>query len=234
MGSANSATVRRYPAPIHSRFVFTTLHLLRHGEVRNPAAVVYADLPGFGLSVIGAQQAAAAARMLATEPIAAIVSSPLLRARQTAAPLARITGVPVDVDSRLTEWGLGGRWAGAPWDALPRLFPGELEAYLATPTDLPFAPESIAQVAARMVEAVETIGQSHPDGVAVVVSHQDPVQALRLVLTGRNLADLHTDKPSHASIVTLERTSSGWSETRLWSPDARSAPFPPLEPTEAT
>ncbi|MFQ5427057.1 MAG: histidine phosphatase family protein, partial [Gaiellales bacterium] len=41
-----------------------TIHLVRHGEVENPDHVVYADLPGFGLSATGSAQAEAAANHL--------------------------------------------------------------------------------------------------------------------------------------------------------------------------
>ena len=71
------------------------MHLLRHGEVHNPDRVLYGRMPGFGLSELGARQAVAAAEYLAKRPIGYLVSSPLERAQQTAAPLAELTGLPV-------------------------------------------------------------------------------------------------------------------------------------------
>lgn len=67
----------------------TTIFFARHGEVHNPAAIFYGRLPRFRLSEAGRRQAAAAARSLAGVPLAAIYASPLLRARQTAAIVAR-------------------------------------------------------------------------------------------------------------------------------------------------
>jgi len=64
--------------------VKTTITLVRHGQVHNPAQIFYGRLPRFGLSELGRQQAAAAAQALASKDISAIFSSPLLRARQTA------------------------------------------------------------------------------------------------------------------------------------------------------
>ncbi|MBN1963077.1 MAG: histidine phosphatase family protein [Anaerolineae bacterium] len=62
----------------------TTIHFIRHGEVHNPDHILYARLPRFRLSTRGRQQAAAAAAYLAAHPLAAIIASPRLRARQTA------------------------------------------------------------------------------------------------------------------------------------------------------
>jgi broad specificity phosphatase PhoE len=205
--------------------VLSGLHLVRHGEVHNPDHVVYADLPGFYLSEAGRRQAAAAANRLASLGADLVVSSPLDRAIQTALPIARALGVPLTSDERLTEWRLGRRWAGTVWERLPSAFPGELEAYLAHPHDLEFAPESIRDVADRVVDLVAEAATRHPGAVAVLVSHQDPVQAARLVLTGRPPADLPIEKPEHGTIITLA-PGTPWVETGRWDP-AGGRPFPP-------
>ncbi len=81
----------------------TIVHLLRHGEVYNPDRVLYGRLPGFRLSDRGVEQAEIAAEFLAARDIGYLVSSPLERARQTAAPLAALTGLDVATDERLIE-----------------------------------------------------------------------------------------------------------------------------------
>ncbi len=214
---------------IHSHAVLHTLHLVRHGEVHNPDHVVYADLDGFGLSTVGRQQAAAAAARLGDLGTDAVVSSPLDRAIQTADPISAATGTVGTTDDRTTEWMLGSRWAGTRWDDLPERFPGELEAYLDNPVDLGFAPESIADVAARMAMVVDDLGDQYPGGAATIVSHQDPIQALRLRLSGRSLSSLQTDKPSHGCVITLTSSPSGWTETASWVPAIESSPFPPVD-----
>lgn len=203
------------------------LHLVRHGEVHNPDGLVYADLPGFHLSDLGRRQAEAAAAHLATERIAAVVASPLDRAQETAAPIAAAVGIAVTGDERLTEWGLSGRWAGVPWADLDTHFPGELAAYARTPDDLPFSPESIDAVAARMAAVVTDLGARHPGETAVIVSHQDPVQALRLALRGIALAALGDDKPVHACVITLQPAGDRWVEVASWRPPLGGAAFPP-------
>jgi broad specificity phosphatase PhoE len=197
--------------------VLARLELVRHGEVHNPRHLVYASLPGFGLSEAGLEQARAIASRLAADPPGVVVSSPLERAVQTAAPIADAAGVPLRTDERLIEWRLLDRWAGVVWGDLAETHPGETEAYLATPHDLPFSPEPIEAVARRMASVVADLGIEFPGGHAAVVSHQDPVQALRLHLTGRSLARLGRDKPGHGTVLTLRPE---WVETERWDPPA--------------
>jgi broad specificity phosphatase PhoE len=214
--------------------VLDTLHLIRHGEVYNPDHVVYADLPGFGLSPLGVTQARAAAEHLGGATVDAVVSSPLQRAVETTEPIADALGLQVTTDERLTEWRLGERWAGVVWEDLPERFPGELEAYLADPVALDFAPESIIEVAERFAAVVSGLDTAHPGGAAILISHQDPIQAARLSLTGRDLATLQEDKPAHASVITLRRDGLTWVEVAAWAPEQSPVPFPPVEPPRAT
>ena len=62
----------------------TILYFIRHGKVYNPEYIFYGRLPGFRLSDKGKQQAQSVARRLQHSTLAAVFSSPLLRARQTA------------------------------------------------------------------------------------------------------------------------------------------------------
>ena len=203
------------------------LYLVRHGEVANPRHVVYGDLPGFGLSPLGRTQAAEAAAYLAGCGAGLLLTSPLQRAVETAETIGRRLGLPAVADLRLTEWRLGGRWNGVIWEDLPTTFPGELEAYLDHPADLPFSPESLEEAAQRIAALVGELGEQHPGAAAVLVSHQDPVQAARLLLTGGDLADLHRAKPAHAAVLTLS-PGRPWREIACWEPAATGARFPPV------
>ncbi|MEE9582893.1 MAG: histidine phosphatase family protein, partial [Acidimicrobiia bacterium] len=88
---------------------------------------------------------------------------------------------------------------------------------------------SIAEVAARMAMVVDDLGDQYPGGAATIVSHQDPIQALRLQLSGRSLSGLQTDKPVHGCVITLISRPSGWSEAASWVPAIESSPFPPVD-----
>ena len=209
--------------------MLASVHLVRHGEALNPDGIVYGDLPGFFLSDAGRAQALTAAARLSGVPVDALVVSPLERARETAEPIAAAVGAKLLIDDRLTEWTIGTRWAGVAWLDLPTRFPGEVEAYGEHPDDLPFLSETLADVANRMHDVIVELGERHPGGTAVLVSHQDPVQALRLRLIGRDLSDLQADKPSHGSVISLGADGSTWVEESSWSPPIDSASFPPVQ-----
>jgi broad specificity phosphatase PhoE len=233
MCSRKGPTRSRYRLSLQSGGVLTTLHLVRHGEVLNPNGIVYGALPGHPLSPNGRAQAAETALMIARTGPTVVLSSPLERAVGTAAPVASAVAVDVAVDGRLTEWRLAERWQGCPWSEMHERFPGELEAYATHPDDLPFAPESITAVAERMAAVVSDLDASGEEG-AVLVSHQDPIQALRLSLTRRALSGLPHGKPGHCAVITLRRTPAGWEERSVWAPTTASAPFPPVSRPSST
>ena len=203
------------------------VHLIRHGEVENPHHVVYADLPGYGLSPLGMDQARATSAHLAAAPVAMVMSSPLLRALQTANEIAACHGLGVQIDESLTEWAVGTRWAGVRWEDLDEVFPGELTAYLQHPHDMPFASETLAQCGSRVAEAI-LAAAGRIDGDLVVVSHQDPIHAGHLHLTAESPDHYHADKPTHASIVTLQPAAEAWLQISYWEPE-QGERFPPVE-----
>lgn len=202
------------------------IHLIRHGEVDNPDHVVYADLPGFGLSETGRAQARAAGEFLSDRPVPGVYSSPLRRALQTAEAIAAPHGQSVEVLDELTEFGLSVHWRGFKWEELSDRFPGEVEAYLDHPWDLPFSPESLEQMMERMAAAVTRLARTHNGGEPVIVSHQDPIQAALVGLTDRPLESFRDRKPDHAEVITLQ-TGTGWHEATRWSPPISGRPFPP-------
>lgn len=209
------------------------LHLVRHGEVENPQRVVYADMPGFGLSARGRAEAAAAAEYLASIPVTALYASPLQRAQETAWMIADACAVDVLTRDDLTEWLLGRRWKGVPWENLTEAFPGELEAYLAHPTDLPFAEESIEALGRRIATAAREVMSAHPGEHVGVVSHQDPIQAGRLTLRNVPLGELHLDRPGHCHVLTLE-PGEPWEEVGRWVPVIDGPPPPEWPPVSGS
>ena len=75
--------------------VTAIVHLVRHGEVANPQGVIYGRLPGYHLSQDGELMAKAAADYLAARDVTVLRSSPLDRARETAAPIAQQFGLEI-------------------------------------------------------------------------------------------------------------------------------------------
>ncbi len=202
------------------------VHMVRHGEVWNPAGIVYAELEGYGLSRRGRSQAEAAAEHLRGRPLQAVISSPLLRALQTARPIAAGARLAVVADADLGEWRGAARWAGRRWRDLPQLFGDELDRYLNDPESIDGG-ETLAAVADRVQAAVERLHLRYPEGEVVCVSHQDPIQAGILRLGGGSLQTLNVDKPQHAEVLTLI-PGRQWSMTTRWKPAIQHA-FPPEE-----
>lgn len=167
----------------------TTVHLLRHGEVHNPAGVLYGRLPGFSLSDLGVAQAKLAAEYLAIRPIGHLVSSPLERARQTARPLADALGLPIEVDERLIE--AANHLEGKPVAGGAGLFrdPSLFRFYYN-----PIRPswgEPYAHIATRVLAAARVAAGAAraigPDAEAVCVSHQLPIVCARRRAEGKRL-----------------------------------------------
>jgi broad specificity phosphatase PhoE len=164
----------------------TVVHLLRHGEVHNPEKVLYGRLPGYRLSTTGEAMALAAAEWFAGKDVTHLVSSPLERAQQTAAPLAKTLGLTVSIDERLIEAG----------NAFEGLRVGVGDGALRVPRHWwklrnPFRPswgEPYVEIAARMLAAVEAARDAARGREAVLVSHQLPIWTLRLHVEGRRYA----------------------------------------------
>jgi broad specificity phosphatase PhoE len=161
------------------------VHLLRHGEVHNPERILYGRLPGFGLSDLGVRQAEQVAAYLHDHDVVHVVSSPLLRAQQTAAPIAALHGLDVVTDEGLIEASNvfeGSRVSvgdGALRD--PRSWPKLRN---------PFRPswgEPYREIVDRMVAAVDRARRCAAGHEVVCVSHQLPIWTLRRHLDQRRL-----------------------------------------------
>jgi len=167
-----------------------TVHLLRHGEVHNPDQVLYGRLPGFGLSERGRAMAERAAEVIARVPdsparVGVLVTSPLQRARETAAPLERALGLTARVDPRVIEG--SNDFEGHHVDG----------AFLRRPENLrrlwnPWRPswgEPHRQIADRMWAALDqAAAEAAAAGRAVlVVSHQLPIWSARRSAEDRHI-----------------------------------------------
>ncbi len=155
----------------------TTLLLIRHGENEFTATGrLAARLPGVHLNERGRRQAVALAGVLGNAPIQAIYSSPLERALETAAPLAAVLGLEVQIEAGLIEIEMGG-WTGRPLKEL-----GKLKAWKTlqeTPSRFSFpGGESFVAIQARSVAAVEGIAARHPEGLVACFSHGDIIRVL--------------------------------------------------------
>lgn len=181
----------------------TTVHLLRHGEVYNPDKILYGRLPDFHLSDLGRQMADLAAEALAPHDITEVVSSPLERAQETAAPIAGQFGLTPVLDGRIIE--------------ADNVFEGQRvsvgDGVLRQPRAWrhlynPLRPswgEPYTQVAARMRAAITDARRRNAGHEVVLVSHQLPVWIARLDAEGRRFVhDPRRRQCNLASLTSLE------------------------------
>ncbi|NNM47590.1 histidine phosphatase family protein [Knoellia koreensis] len=159
---------------------------MRHGEVHNPDGVLYGRLDGYHLSELGARMAQQVADHLVDRDITLVVASSLLRAQETASPIAASHGIPVTTDDRVIEAGntFEGTRVGTmrPIDFVhPRYW-----KRMSNPLK-PSWGEPYAEIAARMLATIAEARSAAAGHEAVIVSHQLPIWTARNALVGARL-----------------------------------------------
>jgi broad specificity phosphatase PhoE len=155
----------------------TVTLLLRHGQTPLSVQKRYAGVSDVPLTEIGVDQAAAAAKRLASAGIGAIVSSPLQRAVRTAEEVAAVTGVPVVTDEGLRETDFGA-WEGLTFAEVRERWPAEMTSWLADPAVAPPGGESFVEVNTRVTEALHRVLTSQARQNVLIVSHVTPIKTL--------------------------------------------------------
>lgn len=158
----------------------TTLYLIRHGSHDRLGKVLCGRMDGVGLSETGRAEADRTATRLAQEPIAALYSSPLQRARETAEALARRTGLELRIEEGLSEIDFGA-WTGARFESLAedsRWGAWCAQRSLNRPPPGESSGESMGEAQVRALRGVERIRQAHPDQAVALFSHADLIKAL--------------------------------------------------------
>ena len=148
----------------------TEILLIRHGETAwNIVKRLqgHTDIP---LNAEGRRQAKALAFALENEKLAAIISSDLQRAVQTAGEIARLQGLPTRIDTDLRERCFGG-FEGQLYSELPHMYPAEYAAWRACEPDAEFPPgehsgETIRRFAARILPCVSHYARQFSGPVA--------------------------------------------------------------------
>lgn len=192
-------------------FTATRLILVRHGETAYTEQGRYSGRGDVPLSERGRAQArATGARVAALAPsVAAVLSSPLSRCTATAAAIAGALGdVPVRTETDLIECDFG-QWEGRTFAEVRQEWPGEMDAWLASPRIAPPGGESFTQVAERVHRVVNALPAAYPGETVVVVSHVSPIKlALRDALAASD-AFLHRLFLDAAGISVLDMWPDG-------------------------
>jgi len=211
----DAAKAPKAPRWTGARGTPTRLLLLRHGETEFSVQRRYSGRGNPALTDAGRRQAAAAAKYLAERGgIAAVFSSPLQRAHDTAAAAAEALGLTVTLDEDLIETDFGD-WDGLTFSEAAQRDSELHRRWLQDTSTTPPGGESFEAVLDRAARARDRIIAAHQGDTVLVVSHVTPIKMLlRLALDAGPgiLYRLHLDL---ASLSIAEFYSDGGSSVRL-------------------
>ena len=178
--------------------------LLRHAETdwnRERRFQGWRDVP---LSATGREQAESAARLLAATRIDAVWSSPLARARDTAAIIAAPHRLAVQESDAFREMGFG-EWEGLTRDEVRERYPDAHRAWAETPHEAAWpGVESLAAVRVRALAGLEALRAAHTGQTICLVSHGITGRLLILEALGLGPDRLWSFQLSSTGISELE------------------------------
>jgi alpha-ribazole phosphatase len=154
------------------------LVLVRHAEVSEEARGRCYGRRDFGLSDRGRQQSLRVAEHLADQPVAAIVSSPSRRARETADAIAAPHQLAVTVVDELSELDFG-ELEGLTYEEMESTWPELYAVWMTEPASVAFpGGEALADLQARVAAAVAQLRALHDGSVVVAITHAGVVRAV--------------------------------------------------------
>jgi broad specificity phosphatase PhoE len=156
------------------------------------------------LSEEGYRQAEAVGRTLAERPLAAVYSSPLRRALDTALAIASPHGLAVQVDRAFREMSFG-RWEGLTGPEIEALDPNGYRCWVETPAQaVPLSGECLADVRERVLAGLADVKARHAGQTVALVSHGIPGRLLLLEALGLDLNRLWSVSLSATGVSELE------------------------------
>jgi probable phosphomutase (TIGR03848 family) len=164
----------------------TLVLLVRHGQTATTGRELPGRRRGLHLSDAGRRQAEAVAKRIGRlSTVAAVYASPLERARETAAPIARECHRAVRTEPGLIEIDVG-EWSGASLARLRRRREWRVVQRYASGFRFPGG-ESFAEMQVRVVSTIDRLVDRHRGESIVAVSHADPIKAAVAYTLGTHL-----------------------------------------------
>ena len=200
------------------------VHVIRHGEVENPEKILYGRQPGWRLSQRGEEMAQVVADWSKSIDLGALHASPLQRAQETAAPIARAHSLNITTDEKLIE--AANIFEGQKFE----LGSGVLKhpsswKHLINPWK-PSWGEPYEEQISRMLAAVFQARDAAQGKDAIVVSHQLPIWILRSAIEGRRL--IHDPRKRQCTLASV--TSIHFDDQAMISGTSYSEPAKHLLP----
>jgi probable phosphoglycerate mutase len=177
-----------------------TMWLVRHGESTwNVLGIIQGHRDQATLTDRGRVQARQAAQRLGSHPVEAVYSSDLLRARETAAIVARSFGLPFSVDPALRERCFG-ELEGIPAATARPEATGIIDHRVVDPSARPVGGESLEELYARAAGFVDALALHHRRGDVVVVAHGGSIRAIRTYCSRRPVGDMQWGPVANGSV----------------------------------
>ncbi|GAB2455174.1 histidine phosphatase family protein [Jatrophihabitans fulvus] len=192
----------------------TRVFMVRHGSTEHSLSGRFSGRNDLPLDERGRGQARAIAHHIAgLGGIDAIVSSPLRRARETAAAIAARTGAVVDVHDDLIESEFG-EWEGLSIDEVHVAWPELLATWLDGADVAPPKGESFAQVESRTLRGLREIVDARRGQTIVLVSHVTPIKTLLRLALGSPQETMFRFHLDTASLSIVDYYDDGTSSVR--------------------
>lgn len=150
--------------------------MVRHGKTPSTGKLLPGRAKGLHLSDTGKQEALDVAQRLSNlKNVSAIYASPLERARETAAPTAKLLNQKVIINKGLFECDFGD-WTGKELSKLMKL--PEWSTVQRAPSTFRFPNgESFTQMQTRITSTLDALRVKHSGGTVICFSHADPIKA---------------------------------------------------------
>lgn len=167
----------------------TKICLVRHGETPWNAEKRIQGQTDIALNSVGEAQAAATARSLFRQSIEALYSSDLLRAQQTARCISATINRPAELLPALRERRYG-NFEGLTYTEANQRYPDAYRRFAARDADfaLPGGGESLCQLHARVVDALQMIAARHAGQTVVLVTHGGVLDSVNRFVRGNALS----------------------------------------------
>ncbi|MEJ6021803.1 histidine phosphatase family protein [Ramlibacter sp. PS4R-6] len=198
----------------------TRIIAIRHGETAWNADSRIQGQRDVGLNETGRWQARRVGVALAGEDIAAVYSSDLGRAHETAREISEVTGLPVVRSEGLRERAFG-MFEGKTFDEIHEAWPDHAQNWRRRLPEWqpPEGGESLVELRARVQRTMEELAARHPGEQIVVVAHGGVLDALYRIATGQEVNSPRTWELPNGAINRLLWTPEGftlvgWSDTQ--------------------
>lgn len=196
-----SAHVLKTHLPHHP----TQLYLIRHGEVEERYHKVFGGCRiDMALSALGQRQGEALARWMGDTKLDAVYASPMLRVRQTMAPLLEKRGLTATIMDDLREIDFGD-WTGHHWEGVQEHFGISAFDWLQVldTTGIPNG-ESAQHLVERVQPCLIKILQDNPHRTAAIVCHGGIIRVILSLLLELSLAKMSHFNIDYGSVTVVE------------------------------